>query len=132
MPIELKLGDEAYALYKEDTNEYVYLGGGNGVFGFKRYPKPTGMAPTAEKAQKKKDNLIARIEEYAADGQPWHETMTHEEAWEKAPGNFRDHTSYDDFVKIRERNIAWEKERWSQELEIVKSFIIVKIGVEKV
>lgn len=132
MTIKLKLGEEAFALYKEDTNEYVYLGGGNGVFGFKSYPKPTGMAPTVEKAQKKKDNLIARIKGFAADGQPWQDTETHEEAWESAPPNYRNHISYDDFVKIRERNIAWEKERWNKELDVVESFVIVRISVEKV
>ena len=52
MTIKLKAGEAAYALYKEETNEYVYLGGGNGFYGFKPYPKPTGMSTSIEKLEK--------------------------------------------------------------------------------
>ena len=68
MTIKLKAGEAAYALYKEETNEYVYLGGGNGFYGFKPYPKPTGMSTSIEKLEKKRDGLTARLQEYVDNG----------------------------------------------------------------
>lgn len=130
MTIKLKLNEEMYALYKEDTDEYVYLGGGNGIFGFKSYPKPTGMAPTIEKIQKKHNNLLARIQPLADEGENGH--ISDEQAWEMYKRINHAPQSYEGFIRMRNRNLEFSKERWSEQLEIAKKFVIVKFTVEKV
>ena len=132
MTIKLKLGEEAYALYKEDTDEYVYLGGGNGIFGFKTYPKPTGMSTSIEKAEKKLENLISRVQVYAEGGEEYpFSNLSYQEIYDKLPSGYKTGMSFDIFVRQRKRNLEAQRKRWTRELEIAKSFIIVKISVEK-
>ena len=132
MTVKLKAGESVFALYNEGIDEYVYLGGGNGIFGFKSYPKPTGMAPTVEKLQKKHDNLLARLTELAKNGEPTVDNLSYQEIYDRMAPHFKQGMSFEAFAKMRERNLAHSKERWSKELAIAKSFIIVEISVKKV
>jgi len=132
MTVKLKANESVFALYNDATDEYVYLGGGNGIFGFKPYPKPTGMAPTAEKLQKKHENLLTRLLEMVD-----HDADLTDEKLKELFDNMQNHLKsgfhgFEGFARLRRHTAKAEKERWSKELEIAKSFIIVEISVKKV
>jgi len=128
MTIKLKAGEAAYALYKEETNEYVYLGGGNGFYGFKPYPKPTGMSTSIEKLEKKRDGLTARLQGYVDNGRWARSDLDEDQVWERCKHVYDNRAQFDEH---RTNMLAHTKKMYGEYLAEVESFTVVKISVEK-
>lgn len=136
--IKLKLGDPLYALFNEDTDEYVYLLRGD--YELKPVPKPSGLAPTLEKIQWKHDGLIKLLEKRAVTGDKLSDDhLTDDQIWDRScamyKGFFRPGVpdiTRERLFEIRAENLEHNKQNYRDRLAIAKRFIIVKLSVEKV
>jgi len=124
MAIKLKLNEASYALYDEESDQFVY--GGNHDFSFGLVPKSSGMFQTVEKVKARHDRLLASLEESSQ--QATFENPHYDRFECGKPGPLAN-VSKEQLAKIVANNAVWQREAFRERLETAKKFIIVKIGV---